>query len=240
MIAVDTSDGGRPHRAARGPRAALADGRQPGALERIGAKGADAGVVSTGDDITASILGHAGAARPRRAGRLRKVISRGPRPGDGEAGRDRDDLPRARVRPAAGRAAVGAAPSSTTCASGTGFSMQEMAVPIRGSASRCGSWSCGERFRISVIAAARRAHRPDDPGARSGGAAARLGHARGGRRRRGPRAGREARLTRATQRRDAGRTQRADPATLSTRSSNARRRSSAGGTGPSGRVTHPV
>jgi trk system potassium uptake protein TrkA len=37
-------------------RAAVGDGRQVRALERLGAKGADAGVVSTGDDITASIL----------------------------------------------------------------------------------------------------------------------------------------------------------------------------------------
>ncbi len=37
-------------------RAAVGDGRQAKALERLGAKGADAGIVSTGDDITASIL----------------------------------------------------------------------------------------------------------------------------------------------------------------------------------------
>jgi trk system potassium uptake protein TrkA len=37
-------------------RAAVGDGTQPQTLERIGARGADAGVVSTGDDITASIL----------------------------------------------------------------------------------------------------------------------------------------------------------------------------------------
>ncbi len=37
-------------------RAAVGDGRDARALERIGAKGADAAVVSTGEDITASIL----------------------------------------------------------------------------------------------------------------------------------------------------------------------------------------
>jgi trk system potassium uptake protein TrkA len=37
-------------------RAAVADGRSVEVLERVGARGADAGVVSTGDDITASIL----------------------------------------------------------------------------------------------------------------------------------------------------------------------------------------
>jgi trk system potassium uptake protein TrkA len=37
-------------------RAAVADGRNIDALDRVGARGADAGIVSTGDDITASIL----------------------------------------------------------------------------------------------------------------------------------------------------------------------------------------
>jgi trk system potassium uptake protein TrkA len=37
-------------------RAALGDGTHVETLERLGAKGADAGIVSTGDDITASIL----------------------------------------------------------------------------------------------------------------------------------------------------------------------------------------
>ena len=37
-------------------RAAVGDGRSLPTLERMGAKGADGGVVSTGDDITASIL----------------------------------------------------------------------------------------------------------------------------------------------------------------------------------------
>jgi trk system potassium uptake protein len=37
-------------------RAAVADGKSLEALQRIGAKGADVGIVSTGDDITASIL----------------------------------------------------------------------------------------------------------------------------------------------------------------------------------------
>src|SRR5690606_31331809 len=37
-------------------RAAVGDGKSLKTLERIGAKGADAAVISTGDDITASIL----------------------------------------------------------------------------------------------------------------------------------------------------------------------------------------
>lgn len=37
-------------------RAAVGDGRDAATLERVGAKGADVGVISTGDDLTASIL----------------------------------------------------------------------------------------------------------------------------------------------------------------------------------------
>jgi trk system potassium uptake protein TrkA len=56
VLAVDTRDDVVDGIAARVTRAVVADGRSSGTLERIGAKGADAGIVSTGDDITASIL----------------------------------------------------------------------------------------------------------------------------------------------------------------------------------------
>lgn len=56
VIAVDPRDETVDRIAPRVSRAAVADGRSLDALERVGAKGADAGIVSTGDDITASIL----------------------------------------------------------------------------------------------------------------------------------------------------------------------------------------
>ena len=56
VIAVDTSPDAVDLIAASVSRAAVADGRQLRALERAGAAGADAAVVSTGDDLTASIL----------------------------------------------------------------------------------------------------------------------------------------------------------------------------------------
>lgn len=56
VIAVDTDetavDGIAPHVT----RAAVGDGKQLATLDRVGARGADAGVVSTGEDVTASIL----------------------------------------------------------------------------------------------------------------------------------------------------------------------------------------
>jgi trk system potassium uptake protein TrkA len=56
VIAVDPKAEAVDRIAPHVTRAAVADGRSLDVLERVGARGADAGVVSTGDDITASIL----------------------------------------------------------------------------------------------------------------------------------------------------------------------------------------
>jgi trk system potassium uptake protein TrkA len=56
VIAVDPREEAVDRIAPHVTRAAVADGRNLDALERIGVRGADAGIVSTGDDITASIL----------------------------------------------------------------------------------------------------------------------------------------------------------------------------------------
>jgi trk system potassium uptake protein TrkA len=56
VIVVDTNEPAVDRVAARVTRAAVGDGRDLKILERIGARGADVGIVSTGDDIAASIL----------------------------------------------------------------------------------------------------------------------------------------------------------------------------------------
>ena len=56
VLAVDTNPEAVDRIAPFVSRAVVVDGRSAKALERVGAKGADAGIVSTGDDITASIL----------------------------------------------------------------------------------------------------------------------------------------------------------------------------------------
>lgn len=56
VIAVDTSEAAVDAIAPHVTRAAVGDGKQLATLERVGARGADAGVVSTGEDVTASIL----------------------------------------------------------------------------------------------------------------------------------------------------------------------------------------
>ena len=56
VIAVDADEQAVDRLAVRVSRAAVGDGKDLRTLEKIGARGADAGVVSMGDDITASIL----------------------------------------------------------------------------------------------------------------------------------------------------------------------------------------
>lgn len=56
VVALDTAAEAVDQVAASVTRAAVADGRQLAALERAGAAGSDAAIVSTGDDLTASIL----------------------------------------------------------------------------------------------------------------------------------------------------------------------------------------
>ncbi len=56
VIAVDTDETAVDDIASHCSRAAVGDGREDALLEEVGAEAADAAVVSTGDDITASIL----------------------------------------------------------------------------------------------------------------------------------------------------------------------------------------
>lgn len=56
VIALDVDEQAVDRIAPHVGTAAVGDGKHIGTLERVGAKGADLGIVSTGDDITASIL----------------------------------------------------------------------------------------------------------------------------------------------------------------------------------------
>jgi trk system potassium uptake protein TrkA len=56
VVAMDVNENAVDSIAPHVSRAAVGDGRSAAALERAGAKDADVGIVSTGDDITASIL----------------------------------------------------------------------------------------------------------------------------------------------------------------------------------------
>ena len=56
VVAMDLDEDAVDRIAPHVSRAAVGDGRSAALLERVGAKNADAAIVSTGDDITASIL----------------------------------------------------------------------------------------------------------------------------------------------------------------------------------------
>lgn len=56
VVVIDVDETAVDRMAGKVTRSALGDGRDSSTLERLGAKGADAGIISTGDDIAASIL----------------------------------------------------------------------------------------------------------------------------------------------------------------------------------------
>ncbi len=151
VIAVDPRAEVVDRIAAHVTRAAVADGRNVEALQRIGAKGADAGVVSTGDDITASILATMALRDLGVKDVYVKVISR--------------DHARVMERLGATETVFPERDSGLSLATrlsgsevlnyvrlGTGFSMQEMAVrdDWRGKSLR--QLELRQRFGISVIA----------------------------------------------------------------------------------------
>jgi trk system potassium uptake protein TrkA len=132
-------------------RAAVGDGRQMAILERVGAKGADAGVVSTGDDITASIL----AAMMLRDLGVReiyaKVISRDHARVMDKIGVTETIFPE---RESAQRLATRIASRGILnyIRIHTSFSIQEMAVPEPWIGRSLRELELPRRYRIAVIA----------------------------------------------------------------------------------------
>jgi trk system potassium uptake protein len=109
-------------------RAALGDGKNPQILERLGVKAADAGVVSTGDDITESILATLALRDLGVRDVYVKVVSRDHARVMGRIGATESIFPE---RESA--LSLGARMSGTALLNyvrlGSGFSIQEMAVP---------------------------------------------------------------------------------------------------------------
>lgn len=132
-------------------RAAVGDGRQAKALERLGAKGSDAGVVSTGDDITASILA---TMMLRDLGIKKiyvKVISRDHARIMEKIGVTESIFPE---RESAVRLGTRIATQGILnyYEMGTGFSIQEMAVPPAWIGRSLRALELPRKYRISVIA----------------------------------------------------------------------------------------
>jgi trk system potassium uptake protein TrkA len=151
VVAVDTSEAAVDRISSHAARAAVGDGRDRRVLERLGAKGADAGVVSTGDDITASIL----AAMALRDLGVRevfvKVISHDHARVMAKMGVTETIFPE---RESGQRLAtrITSAGILNYVRLGRGFSLQEMAVPEGWIGRTLRDLSLPRRYRIGVVA----------------------------------------------------------------------------------------
>ncbi len=132
-------------------RAAVADGKNAQMLERAGAKNADAGVISTGDDITASIL----ATMALRDLSVRdiyvKVVSRDHARVMDRLGVTETIFPERESALALGTRMSGAGLLNYVNLGG-GFSIQEMAVPAEWSSRTLRDLSLRVRYGITVVA----------------------------------------------------------------------------------------
>lgn len=151
VVALDVDEGAVDRISPHVTRAAVADGRGIRNLERAGAKGADAGVVSTGDDITASILATMALRDLGVQEIYAKVISRDharvmERMGVTETiFPERDSALRLATR-------ISRRGILNYVQLGAGFSVQEMAVPDPWVGRSLRELALPRRYRISVIA----------------------------------------------------------------------------------------
>lgn len=151
VVAVDTDERAVDRVAPHVTRAAVGDGRQLETLERLGAKSADAGVVSTGNDITSSLL----ATMALRDLGVRdiyvKVISRDHARVMARMGVTETVFPE---REAALNLGTRLASTSVFnyVSLGSGFSMQEMAVPATWEGQTLRDLAIRRRYALSVIA----------------------------------------------------------------------------------------
>jgi trk system potassium uptake protein TrkA len=151
VIAVDPKEEAVDRVAQHVTRAAVADGRSLEALERIGARGADAGIISTGDDITASILATLALKDLNVRDVFVKVISRDHARVMERVGATETVFPER-------DSAIGLASRLSGSAIlnyvrlGTGFSIQEMAVRSEWVGKTLRELELRRRYGISVIA----------------------------------------------------------------------------------------
>jgi trk system potassium uptake protein len=151
VLAIDRTEEAVERIAPLVARAVVGDGRSVKLLERVGAKQADAGIVSTGDDITASIL----ATMALRDLKVRdiyvKVISTDHARVMEKLGVTETIFPE---RESGNRLAARISTTSILnfVRLGPGFSVQEMAVPSAWIGRSLRHLKLPQRYRISVIA----------------------------------------------------------------------------------------
>jgi trk system potassium uptake protein TrkA len=150
VVAVDPRGDAVDRVAAHVTRAAVADGKSLEALQRAGAKGADVGIVSTGDDITASILA-AMALRDLEVKEVyAKVISRDHARVMERMGVTETVFPE-RDSALALAARLSGAAVLNYVRMGTGFSIQEMAVRDDWTGKTLRQLELRQKYGISVI-----------------------------------------------------------------------------------------
>lgn len=151
VIAIDSSGEAVDRVSSFVSRAAVGDGKSMQTLERIGARGADAAVISTGDDITASILTTMAVHDLGIRDVYVKVISR-------DHARVMERLkvtetifPERESALSLGKRISGAGLLNYVNL-GTGFSIQEMGVPDSWNGKTLRELELRQRFGITVVA----------------------------------------------------------------------------------------
>lgn len=151
VVVVDIDEAAVERIAPKVTRAVVADGRSAETLERVGARDADAAVVSTGDDITASILATMALHDLGVKDVYVKVVSEDHARVMQKVGASETIFPE---RDSALRLAtrISSAAILNYFRLGPDFSIQEMAVPAPWIGRGLRELGLRERFRISVIA----------------------------------------------------------------------------------------
>lgn len=151
VIALDMDEGAVDKIGAHVSRGVVGDGRDVETLERAGAKGADAGVVGTGDDITASILTTMALHDLGIKQVYVKVVSR-------EHARvmERMNVTESIFPERESALSLGTRMSGEALLNyvrlGTGFSIQEMAVPQAWTGKTLRELELRRRYSISIVA----------------------------------------------------------------------------------------
>ncbi|GDX94038.1 MAG: potassium channel family protein [Planctomyces sp.] len=151
VIAIDTNEIAVDRIAPYSTRAAVGDARSIQVMERLGVRGADAAVVSTGDDITASILTtmvlHDLGVRDVYV----KVISRDHARVMERLGVSETIFPERESAISLGKRMSGSGLLNYVSI-GTGFSIQEMGVPSSWNGKTLRSLGLRQNFGITVVA----------------------------------------------------------------------------------------
>lgn len=151
VVVIDTNPAAVDRIAPHVSRAAVGDGRSIQTLERLGTKGADAGVVSTGDDIAASILSTMALKDLGIPDVYVKVISQDHARVMERIGVTETIFPERESALGLGTRMSGKALLSYTSLL-PGFGVQEMAVPDSWNGKTLRQLSMRPRFGVSVIA----------------------------------------------------------------------------------------